>query len=55
VEYWNFKDPASPETTRQCDPSGEDPTCSKKIFPSGGINAAHSTYFNISTSAVFCS
>ncbi|KAJ6506484.1 alpha/beta-hydrolase [Mycena vulgaris] len=54
IEYWNFADPASPMTTRQCATSGEDPTCSDSI-PSMGIDDAHSTYFNIGAGTKFCS
>ncbi|TDL21692.1 alpha/beta-hydrolase [Rickenella mellea] len=43
VEFWNFADPPTAANVKQC--SGEeDPTCSDSI-PSGGINAAHLTYF----------
>jgi len=44
TEFWNFIDPASTATTKQCS-GDEDPTCSDSI-PSAGIDAAHLTYFN---------
>ncbi|KAI0310093.1 alpha/beta-hydrolase [Amylostereum chailletii] len=53
-EYWQNPDPASASTTKKCNSSGEDPTCSNSI-PSTGINAAHVTYFGISSSTAFCS
>ncbi|KAF9522004.1 alpha/beta-hydrolase [Crepidotus variabilis] len=53
VEFFQNPDPPSAQTTKQCDPSGEDPTCSAAI-PSGGINAAHLTYFGIPASTRFC-
>jgi len=54
TEFWNFQDPASTSTTKQCS-GDEDPTCSDSI-PSGGINAAHLTYFNqaVGTDASVC-
>ncbi|KAL0574308.1 hypothetical protein V5O48_007646 [Marasmius crinis-equi] len=53
VEYWNFQDPASAATVKQCAASGEDATCSDSI-PSQGINDAHLTYFNIAAGTAFC-
>ncbi|KAH6897607.1 lipase [Coprinopsis sp. MPI-PUGE-AT-0042] len=44
TEYWNFKDAASPQTTKKC-VGPEDPTCSDSIF-STFINPAHLLYFN---------
>jgi len=52
-EYWQNPDPASAATIKMCDASGEDPTCSDSI-PSGGIDAAHLTYFNRIADAPFC-
>ncbi|KAF8590402.1 alpha/beta-hydrolase [Ramaria rubella] len=52
-EYWQNPDPASAATVKMCDASGEDPTCSDGI-PSGGIDAAHLTYFNRIADAPFC-
>lgn len=43
VEYWNFRDPAAPESVKACW-RREDPTCSDAI-PSLGINPAHIVYF----------
>lgn len=40
IEYWQYTNPESEETTRACAPDGEDPTCSASI-PTGGINPAH--------------
>jgi hypothetical protein len=42
TEFFQNPDPASAATTKQCDASGEDPTCSDSI-PSQGIDAAHLT------------
>ncbi|TFK42120.1 alpha/beta-hydrolase [Crucibulum laeve] len=53
TEYWNFLDPSSAITTKQCASSGEDLTCSASII-SGGINAAHLTYYNILASTASC-
>jgi hypothetical protein len=39
-EYWQWRDPSTPETTKQCTPDGEDPMGSA-MFPSGGINVPH--------------
>ncbi|KAF8903727.1 Alpha/Beta hydrolase protein [Gymnopilus junonius] len=40
VEYWQYTHPESEETTKKCDPEGEDPTCSACI-PSQGITLDH--------------
>ncbi|KAJ7470876.1 hypothetical protein FB451DRAFT_1399621 [Mycena latifolia] len=40
VEFWNFLDPSSARTTKACEASGEDPSCSDSV-PSQGIDAAH--------------
>ncbi|KAJ7689544.1 hypothetical protein B0H17DRAFT_1134877 [Mycena rosella] len=40
VEFWNFAEPSTMNTTKECTPSGEDPTCSDSI-PSTGVNPAH--------------
>ncbi|KAF8079219.1 alpha/beta-hydrolase [Lyophyllum atratum] len=53
TEYWQSPDPASAATTKRCDASGEDPTCSASI-PSMGINDAHGLYFNIRSGTAFC-
>ncbi|KXN86217.1 putative feruloyl esterase A, partial [Leucoagaricus sp. SymC.cos] len=53
VEYWQYTNPASEDTTRACDPDGEDPQCSACI-PSKGINPAHWTYFGILATKPFC-
>jgi hypothetical protein len=42
TEYWQTPDPAAPGNVKQCDASGEDPSCSSSI-PSGGINDEHTT------------
>ncbi|TDL19369.1 alpha/beta-hydrolase [Rickenella mellea] len=49
VEFWNFADPPTAANVKQC-AGEEDPTCSDSI-PSGGINAAHHTYFGQGMSA----
>ncbi|KAI0318750.1 alpha/beta-hydrolase [Amylostereum chailletii] len=53
-EYFQNPDPPSAATTRICDATGEDPTCSDSI-PSGGINLAHPVYFGIVATTPFCS
>ncbi|KAF8983310.1 Alpha/Beta hydrolase protein [Cyathus striatus] len=53
LEFFQFPDPASPATTKQCAADGEDPTCSDSI-PSAGIDVAHLTYFNIVAATPFC-
>jgi hypothetical protein len=42
IEYWQYTSPSTEETTRACDPEGEDPQCSACI-PTKGINPAHWT------------
>jgi hypothetical protein len=39
---WQNPDPPSGETTHQCSPDGEDPSCSASI-PSKGLTPAHVT------------
>ncbi|KAJ7470899.1 alpha/beta-hydrolase [Mycena latifolia] len=53
VEFWNFLDPSSARTTKACEASGEDPSCSDSV-PSQGIDAAHNVYFNIAVQTTFC-
>ncbi|KAF9457133.1 alpha/beta-hydrolase, partial [Collybia nuda] len=53
TEFWSTLDPTSAATTRQCNTSGEDLTCSGAII-SGGINAPHLSYYNILASTTFC-
>jgi hypothetical protein len=47
TEYWQTPDPSSPATTKKCDASGEDPSCSAGV-PPNLINDDHGT-----VSAVF--
>ncbi|KAF9457131.1 alpha/beta-hydrolase [Collybia nuda] len=54
TEYWSTIDPTSALTTRQCNASGEDLTCSDAII-STGINPPHLVYYNILASTPFCS
>ncbi|EIM86754.1 alpha/beta-hydrolase [Stereum hirsutum FP-91666 SS1] len=54
IEYWQNPDPPSADTTTECAADGEDPTCSASI-PSGGIDAAHTEYFDILAITPFCS
>jgi len=53
IEYWQNPDPPSEETTIECSPDGEDPSCSASI-PSKGLTPAHITYFDITASTPFC-
>ncbi|KAL0958315.1 hypothetical protein HGRIS_000460 [Hohenbuehelia grisea] len=55
IEYWQFVDPAVPANFKSCNADGEDPDCSKQIFPSGGINSAHGLYYGIQSGTTFCS
>ncbi|KAF5387859.1 hypothetical protein D9615_000166 [Tricholomella constricta] len=52
TEYWQFIEPASASTTKQCN-GGEDLTCSAGII-SGGINPPHLVYYDILASTTFC-
>ncbi|TFK62383.1 alpha/beta-hydrolase [Pluteus cervinus] len=54
VEYWQYLEPSSPFTVRQCNNGGEDITCSTSI-PSSGINAYHLAYFGITAGLAYCS
>jgi len=52
TEYWQNPDPATAASVKKCS-GNEDSTCSKSKL-SGGINAAHLTYFGTSASTTFC-
>ncbi|PPQ63563.1 hypothetical protein CVT24_004860, partial [Panaeolus cyanescens] len=53
IEYWQYADPASANTTVQCSAEGEDPLCSASI-PSRGVNPAHTNYFGVLVTTPFC-
>jgi len=55
TEFWQTPDPATATTTKQCDTSGEDPSCSASNGPFTAINDAHTTYFNFPAGTAFCS
>ncbi|KZW03566.1 alpha/beta-hydrolase [Exidia glandulosa HHB12029] len=59
VEYWNYRDPPSANTTKQCRDTGdsllgEDEKCSISV-KTHTVNAAHFKYFNIPYNKAYCS
>lgn len=53
TEYWQYQDPFSLDVVKQCDPSGEDVTCSDSI-PTKGLTEAHGLYYGILSDDTFC-